>query len=209
MRDETSGGMRHRGFTPNGFQLLELMKVVSALAIVGALVLPPMMRGLARLRVRWAAEQVASVLRGARYLAAERGLEVGVRFARGAAGELTYASYADGTGHGIRQCDVETGADPEIVAPRPLPLIGSGVRFGFPAGQRVRDPVFPGRYLPAGARPIEFGGSELAIFAPLGGGAAPGELFLTDGEALAVVRVKGGTGVSAILVYDPRAERWH
>jgi hypothetical protein len=165
------------------------------------------MHGLERLRLRWAAEQVAGVLRGARHLALERGCGVGVRFGSGAAGGLTYAAYADGTGNGVRQRDVETGADPALEPPRLLAL-AARVRIGFPAGRRVRDPAFPGRLLGTAARPLDFGGGELAVFDPLGGGAAAGAVFLTDGDGLAVVRVAGGTGSPAVALYDPRTESW-
>jgi hypothetical protein len=200
---------RRGGRRPNGFQVLELIKVASAIGLVTALALPPAVRGLAHLRLRWAAEQVVNVLRGARRLAAQRGVGVAIRFGTGAGGELTYALYADGTGNGVRERDVETGEDPEIAAPRPLPLVGRGVRLGFPPGKRVRDPAWPGRYLSPAERPIEFAGSALASFDPLGGGATPGVLFLTDGEGLARVRVEAGTGASSILIYDLRSEKWH
>ena len=204
----TESSWKRRGFAPNGFQVLELVKIVSAIGIVGALTVPPAVRGVTQLRLRWAAEHVANVLHGAHRLAAQRGVGVGVRFATGAAGRLTYALYADGTGNGVRARDVETGADPEIVAPRTLPLVGRGVRIGFPPCRRVRDPASPKRYMDAGEKPIRFGGSDLASFEPLGGGATAGTLFLTDGEGLAMVAVEGGTGASLILVYDARSESW-
>jgi type II secretory pathway pseudopilin PulG len=190
-----------------GFQLPELLTVMGCLAITVTLAVPPFLRLSGALRVRLGAAEVTAALRTARSFAILRGVNVAVKFRTAPGGVVTFALYRDGDGDGVANQDIDSGVDPQMVPARPLAHLGRQVRFGFPEGTPPRDPGDPRRRLDRLDDPIRFNTTDLASFNPLGG-STPGSIYLTDGRALAVVRVLGVTGRVRVLEYDGRAERW-
>lgn len=190
-----------------GFTLVELVLILSLLATVAALGVPPLLDATAGVRVSMAAHELAGVLRSARWYAIRHDANVAVKFRPDADGGVTWALYRDGDGDGVLTRDIASGADPQVEPSRRLSALGGRVGLGFPPGLRPRDPGDPRRFLPTGD-PIRFNQSDLASFSSLGG-STPGSLYLTDGrDRLAVVRVLGRTGRVRILTYDAEDEVW-
>lgn len=189
-----------------GFQLVELIVVLALFSVLLSLAAPPLMRAVGDLRLRLAAGEVVSALRGARWLAMRRGANVAVRFWPDAQGSATYATYRDGDGDGVLNKDITAGIDTLVMPARRVEQAGNQMRFGFPAGRRVRDAS--GRLMDRLDDPIRFNQSDLASFGPLGT-STPGSVYLTDGRRrLVAVRVLNRTGKVQVLVYDFKTETW-
>ncbi|MDX1500975.1 MAG: GspH/FimT family protein [Thermoanaerobaculia bacterium] len=203
--------MRRRRRLPRpwrGFHLVELAVALSVLLLGAAIALPGLLRWSAELRVELAAREMIGALRTARSLAIQRGVNVALKLIEHADGRVEYAIYADGDGDGVRNRDIESGVDPQVVPPHPLSYLGSQVGFGFPPGPLPRDPGDPRRRLRQPHDPIRFNRSNLASFNPLGG-STPGSLYLTDHRHhLMAVRLLGVTGKVRLLRYQPRAQTW-
>ena len=190
----------------NGFTLVELVIALSILASMAALGMPPLLDLAGELRLHMAAQELNGTLRLARMQAARCGFNVAVKF-RGAGSSATYTLYRDGDGDGVLNRDIDAGVDPALGLPRPLQYFSGRMRFGFPPGQRVRDPGSPRQWL-ALRDPIRFNNSDLASFGPLGT-STPGSVYITDSRwRLMAVRVYGRTGKARILAYDFEEEIW-
>ncbi len=191
----------------NGFNLVELIVVLSIFALVAAIGVPPFLELTGNLRLHLAAQELGGTLRLARSEAARRGFNVAVKFRPGQGGGTTYTLYRDGNGDGVLNRDIDTGVDPALSLPRPLQYLGSRMHFGFPPGLKVRDPGAPRQWLSV-KDPIRFNTSDLASFGPLGT-STPGSVYLTDGKRrLMAVRLTSRTGRPRIIVYDFEEEVW-
>jgi Type II transport protein GspH len=190
-----------------GFSISELTVALAVVSIGLFALAPPLVKLSAALRVRLAAEELVAVLRMARSLAVRDSVNVAVRFATEPSGAVVFGLYRDADGDGVLNTDIRSGVDREVAPPRRLLHVGRDVHLGLP-DRRVRDPGDPHRWLDAGGDPVRFNNSNLASFSPLGG-ATPGSLYVTDGQnALAVVRVFGGTGKVRVLIYDFASQTW-
>jgi len=191
----------------NGFNLVELIVVLSIFALIAAVGVPPILALTGDLRLHMAAQELGGTLRLARSEAARRNANVAVKFRPARGGGATYTLYRDGDGDGVLNRDIDTGKDPALSLPRPLQYLGSRMRFGFPPGVKVRDPGSPRQWL-TGTDPIRFNSSDLASFGPLGT-STPGSVYLTDGKRrLMAVRLTSRTGKPRIIVYDFEEEVW-
>ena len=191
-----------------GFSLIELVIVAAILALAAFLVIPNIMTSYSGLRVRLAADELASTLRLSRMMAVRHNANVALKFRPRADGSVTYTLYRDGDGDGVRNEDLEAGIDPVMSPERQLAMMGKGVGFGFPSAYRPRHPGDPRRPMTRLDDPIRFNRSDLASFSSTGS-STPGSLYLTDGrQTLVAVRVLGYTGKVKILTYDPEAEAW-
>jgi prepilin-type N-terminal cleavage/methylation domain-containing protein len=200
-----------RGARPDarGFSLIELLVVLLLVSMMALITVPPLLSASARLRVDLAARELSGILNRARSLAVLHSVHVGVRFHdERAAGRVTWACYRDGDADGVRNADIRSGVDTRITPVQQMLYVGGRVGFGFPPGQRPRDPGDPSRRLSGLDDPIRFNASDLASFDPLGG-STPGSLYLTDGRReLSVVRLWGRTGKVRILRWDVDADAW-
>lgn len=192
----------------NGFSLAELIVVLSILALVAAIGVPPLLELSGDLRLHLAAQELGGTLRLARSEAARRGFNVAVKFRPGTDGGATYTLYRDGDGDGVLNRDIDAGVDPALSLPRPLQYLDSQLRFGFPPGLRVRDPGSPREWMTT-RDPIRFNDSDLASFSPLGT-STPGSVYLRNGSGhLVVVRLSDRTGKVNVLMYDAKTQKWH
>jgi type II secretory pathway pseudopilin PulG len=188
--------------------MIELLLVLTIVALMLGLTTPPVLRLSGELRLRLAAEEVVGAMRLARATAVRLSANVALKFRPRADGKATWALYRDGDGDGVLSRDIDRRIDPEVAPPRRLEQIGNRVRFGFPPGRPARDPGTPSKWLRNGDDPIRFNSSDLASFSPLGG-ATPGTVYLTDVDGnLAAVRVTGRTGKVKVMVYDFGEEIW-
>lgn len=192
-----------------GFQLYELLVVLTILSVVGTIGIPRILDWTRHLKIDLATHELVGVLRMARSYAVRHSTKVGVKFRPASRSGTTYTLYRDGDGDGVLTADIDTGIDPQVGSPRQLAYFGSFARFGFPPGPAPRDPGNPASRLDRLDDPIRFNRSDIASFNPLGG-STPGSLYVTDGRyLLSVVRLYGRTGKMKILHYDPETEVWH
>ena len=191
-----------------GYQLLELLVALAISSLFFVVVVPPLVRLAAKLRVELAAAEVASTLRVAHAFAIRHSANVGVKFRVAASGTVTWALYRDADDDGVLTSDIDSGVDPEVQREQRLAHFGRGVHFGFPPGRAPRDPSDPRRRLDRLDDPIRFNRSDIASFGPLGT-STPGSVYITDGNHfLAATRVFGRTGKVGVLHYDVDAETW-
>ena len=187
-----------------GFSLLESVLVLGLLALMAAIAVPSILRGLDDARAVAAARYVAALVRLTRVQAATRSTSVGLRFNREGA-SYRYAVYVDGNGNGLRSRDIRRGIDERI---RPSERIGDrfpGVALGVAAGvTRISD----GRAMMGGADPVRLGSADTLTFSPLGT-ATSGTIFLRSraGRQYAV-RVLGATGRTRVLEFRHETGSW-
>lgn len=190
----------------NGFSVVELIVVLSILALVAAIGVPPILELSSNLRLYVAAQELSGALRLARSEAARRACNVAVKFRSDRSG-VTYTLYRDGDGDGVLTKDIDKGVDPALSRPRPLQYLGNRMRFGFPPVRRVRDPGSSSHWMKL-QDPVRFNNSDMASFGPLGTSTA-GSAYLTDGKRLLMaVRVFNRTGKVKIIAYDFEEEVW-
>jgi len=189
-----------------GFQLIEILVVLAIAGLIGGLGVPALLRISWHLRMRIAADEVASSLESARMFAAAHSANVAVRFEH-EGNKYTFTLFSDGDGDGVLSQDIRSGKDRQVGARRNLDHMGARIRFGIPAYLSPTDPSDPYRKLDHLQDPIRFNRSDLASFSGRGT-ATPGSVYLTDGMNLAVVRVLNRTGRIRILEYDPAKRRW-
>lgn len=199
---------RMEGGLAKGFQLYELLVVLTILSLSAAAGTPRVLEWTRQLKVDSAAHELVGALRMTRSYAVRYSTKVGIKFLPDTESGVMYRLHRDGDGDGVRTSDIEAGTDPPIGPPHQLAHFGSHVLFGFPPGPAPRDPSNPGRRLDRLEDPIRFNRSDIASFNHFGG-STPGSLYLTDGRSLlSVVRVFGRTGKVKILRYDGKTETW-
>jgi prepilin-type N-terminal cleavage/methylation domain-containing protein len=177
-----------------GFSLVELLFALALFLVLAGAAVPHVLSGLDASRTAAAARFLASRMALARAQAVARGTAVGIRFA-GAAGTVSFASYVDGNGNGIRTGDIASGADRARDPPRLLAAAFTGVEFGL---------VVNGAILP----PVQFGTAGIASFTPEGT-ASPGTVYVRgrDGAQFAV-RVLGATARTRVLRFDAARQQF-
>lgn len=190
-----------------GFQLVEALVVLAVAGLVLGLGVPALLRISRRVRIRMAANEVASSLELARMYAAAHSANVAVHFEH-ERDKYTFTLFCDGDGDGVLNQDIQNGRDRQVGARRNLDHMGARIRFGIPTYLAPTDPSNPYRKLDRLQDPIRFNRSDLASFSGRGT-ATPGSVYLTDGMNLTVVRVLNRTGRIRILEYDPADRRWH
>ncbi len=190
-----------------GITLVELLAVLAIGGLLVGVALP------AAAYVRNAGRAAA----GARYLAtefqAERWRSVSVRKSRGFFFEKTGRGWVwhvveDGNGNGLRTSEVRRGVDRTLSGPHRLEDRIESVGPGFPPGgpfPKIPPETGP---IPDTGDPVQFGGSDLVSFSPIGSSSS-GTLYLTDGrEALYGIVLFGPTVRVRVWRYDRRAGRW-
>jgi type II secretory pathway pseudopilin PulG len=191
-----------------GFQLFEVLVVLSIVGLLATTGIPRVLEWTRSLKVDLAAHELVAALRLARSYAVRHGAKVGVKFRIREDSRVTYTLYRDGDGDGVRTVDIEAGVDPPVGLPRELAHFGRQVRFGFPPGPAPPDPGDPRRRLTRLDDPIRFNRSDIAAFNYLGG-STPGSVYITDGRyLLSVVRVYGRTGKVKIMRYTRDSDEW-
>ena len=191
--------MRQRG--------VSLLEVVVVLAIAGLFLTISsfaMQSVRRRTGLRAAAGGVRHLLMKANSSSVSRGSHCGVRFFN-VGDQWFYTVYEDGNGNGIYSEEIKRGIDKLIEGPKPLFEPGSA-QVGFPPSGIV-DPD-TNRPFPAGARPVQFGQSNLCSFSYYGA-CTPGTIYLTDGvSAAAMVRCSGAGGRIRIRFYGLSGKTW-
>jgi hypothetical protein len=185
-----------------GSSVVEQVVVLALIALVFAMALPAMKRGVEHGRLRGAAFYLSSRVAQLRMQAVHRGANVALRFNPSA--PYGFQAFLDGDGDGVRSADIATGRDPAIDLAQAIPDQFPGVTFGFVPGCPLSD----GSAVPAGADPIRIGSSRLLVFAP-SGTATSGTLYLRGRLEMGyAVVILGATGRTRLLACSPSTGKW-
>ncbi len=196
-----AGAARPRA-SQRGTTLAELLIVLAAMMVVGALAVPTVGSRRDELAAAGAARHLATLLQHGRMDAIRRATHVAYRFQAVAAG-IRYALFVDGNGNGLRTADIGRGVDAQVSPWESLSDHFTGVTFSIAPG--VTD-IDSGSSI--AGDPVRLSGSELLSFSPTGT-ATSGTLYLSGrtGQQYAV-RVLGATGRVRILRYVWGQNQW-
>jgi hypothetical protein len=185
-----------------GLSTIEQVVVLALIALVLAMSLPAMKRGVEHGRLRGAAFYLSSRVAQLRMQAVHRGTNVALRF--DSADPYAFQAFLDGDGDGVRSADITSGRDPAIDLAEAIPDRFPGVSFGFVPGCPLSD----GSSVPSGADPIRIGSSRLLVFAPAGT-ATSGTLYLRGRLEMGyAVVILGATGRTRLLACAPSQRKW-
>jgi type II secretory pathway pseudopilin PulG len=188
-----------------GSSLVEMLVVVSLIGMSAAISTAAMTTMVKRRDLRSAALHIRTLMQLNDTEGQTLGAYRGIRFSK--VDEVWYYTvYEDGNKNGVLSADIAAGIDRVVQPSRPLLPTGSITRLGFPPGG-VPDPDTRLPLLP-GARPVQFGRSNLCSFSE-NGTCTAGSIYLTDGvSTTAAVRCSGATGRIHILYYGYEGARW-
>ena len=172
---------------------MDVLFVVSLLAIVSAIVVPQSLTAVDRIRAGAAARYLASRMATARAQAVMRSAHVAMRFEEGPSG-ISFRMFADGNGNGVRTADIGANVDRPLDTPALLSDHFPGVAIAVSGS--------------AGTEAVRLGPTDLLSFTPLGTATA-GSIYVRgrDGSQFAV-RVLGTTGRTRIQRYIERTRTW-
>jgi type II secretory pathway pseudopilin PulG len=177
----------------HGSTLIDVLFVVSLLAILSALVVPSSLAAIDRIRAGAAVRHLASRMATTRANAVMRSTHVAMRFEEEPSG-ISFRMFADGNGNGVRTADIATGIDRPLDAPTLLGDHFPGVAIAV-AGS-------------AGTDPVRLGSTDLLSFTPFGTATA-GSVYVRgrDGSQFAI-RILGTTGRTRTQRYIERTRTW-
>lgn len=186
-----------------GYSLIELIFVVSLIAILSGIVLPRVSAGLDEWRTRGAVRYLATRLQQTRMAAVTRGVNAALRFTASDS-SFSYGAFLDGNRNGVRTLDIRRGLDRILDREERLRDQFPGVDFGTLPGL----PAVDGSSPPPGADPVKLGSSNMVAFTAEGT-SSPGSLYVRGpGNTQFVVRILGETGKIRILRFDLRTATW-
>ena len=179
--------------TDAGSTLVDVLFVVSLVAVLSAMVVPQSLSAVDRIRAGAAARHLASRMATARAQAVMRSAHVAMRFEEGPSG-ISFRMFADGNGNGVRTADIGADVDRPLDTPALLSDYFPGVAIAVSGS--------------AGTDPVRLGPSDLLSFTPLGT-ATTGSVYVRgrDGSQFAV-RILGTTGRTRIQRYIERTRTW-
>ena len=189
------GGRRPSRYsaTEHGSTLVDVLFVVSLIAILSAVVLPQSLTAVDRIRAGAAARHLASRMAAARAQAVMRSAHVAMRFEEGSSG-VSFTMFVDGNGNGVRTADIGAGVDPPLDTRSLLSDHFPGVAIAVSGS--------------AGTDAVRLGATDLLSFTPFGT-ATPGSIYVRgrDGSQFAV-RILGTTGRTRIQRYLEHTRTW-
>jgi prepilin-type N-terminal cleavage/methylation domain-containing protein len=174
-----------------GFTLIELMFVVSMVAILAAAAIPQLTAGVERSRAIGTARYLARRLALARSQAVARSANVALLLVADA-GTFSITSYVDGNGNGVRTREIDDGVDQQV---------GTAVRVAdlFPHVQLFLDD-------PASTSTPST--TALMSFSPIGTATSRTLYVRAEDGSLYGVRVLGATGRTRVLRYVAASRTW-
>lgn len=197
--------MFSHGLCDRGATLAEALIATGIVVVAVGISVPLVTTGRHEQHVMNAARYVAGRIVLARAGAARRGAAIGIRFVRNGEG-VTFRSYVDGNGNGVRAVDIGSGVDAPIETETSLGDRFEGVRFELSAAAPAIGNSTPAG---AGADPVQLGGNDILSLTPLGT-ATSGTLYLRSrGGHQAAVRILGATARVQVFQFDFQAGRWN
>jgi hypothetical protein len=186
----------------DGFTASELLFVVTLMATMTSVSVPPVLRALDDYRAAGAARYVAARLQRTRMEAVLRSADVGTKFV-GVGNEYSFRTYIDGNRNGISSTDIQNGVDRPLGGKERLTDYFTDVDFGTMAGL----PAVDSGSSPPGSDPIHLGTSDIATFSA-NGSSSTGSLYVRSRTKQYVVRIYGDTGKTRLLVFDAGSGQW-
>ena len=187
----------------NGFTVVELVFATGLFTVITAAAAPPLLAGLDEWRTHGAARYIASRMYQARMEAAVRSADTAVRFEPTGSG-YRYVTVVDGNRNGIRNIDVDSGADRPVQPAEQLENKFPGVQFGALAGLPSVDPYGTA----PGSDPIRLGANDTVTFTALGS-SSPGSVYIRGrGSVQYVVRIFAETGKIRVLKFHAASRQW-
>ena len=185
--------------TERGYSLLELLVALGIILIMGSVALPNINGYRQEAALLGAAHNFKAEFMKARSVALMKNTQTAIRFEKGDAGQVMYATYIDGNSNGVASADISKGLDTRISGPFRLDAGQLGVEVGV-----LPDAPGPDGG-PLGSEPIRFGNARMVSFSPIGTG-TPGTFYLRTKSSMAGVRVTGGSARVRIMIL--RGQRW-
>jgi len=172
---------------------VDVLFIVSLIAILSAAVVPQSLTAVDRIRAGAAARHLASRMANARAQAVMRSAYVAMRFEDGPSG-ISFRMFVDGNGNGVRTADIGADIDRPLDTPTLLSDLFPGVAIAVSGS--------------AGTDAVRLGSTDLLSFTPLGT-ATSGSIYVRgrDGSQFAI-RILGTTGRTRIQRYLERTRRW-
>jgi prepilin-type N-terminal cleavage/methylation domain-containing protein len=184
-----------------GLTLMELMFVLSVVAVLAGMSLPIGNAALDDLHTAAAARYVAGLVLSDRMDALKRARSVGLRF-EASEGDYAFGPFLDGNGNGIRAADIRSGVDAPLGAEQRLSDRFPGVRFGLQPGAPDADGV-RGQSTDG----VRIGSARILVTGP-DGTATSGTLYLQGRRAQYAVRILGATARTRVLKFESGAGTW-
>jgi type II secretory pathway pseudopilin PulG len=185
----------------SGQTLIELLFTLALVATIAGMAVPLMSDVIDAHRTAAAARYLAGRVSLARLEAVKRSTNVGLKF-EPVDRDFSFATYIDGNGNGVRNADIRSGIDPQLMPPQRLRDHFAGVRFGLMSGIPDVD----------GGRAADEEGVRIGVSGILSlganGTATAGTLYLHGRRRQYAVRVLGVTARTRVLYYDPGARKW-
>ena len=185
----------------HGLTLIELVFVVSLMAVLAGVAIPLTGDALDNARTCSAARYLAGQIVSSRMDAVNRSRAVALRF-DASMPDYRVGRYVDGNGNGVRAAEIRSGIDrPDGNEKRlgdDFPNVRFGLTEGFPDVDGVRG---------TGPDGVRIGPARILTMSP-DGTATSGTLYLQGRRAQYAVRVLGATGRTRVLEFDRRRQAW-
>ena len=186
----------------DGFTASELLFVITLMAAMTSVSVPPVLRALDDYRAAGAARYVAARLQRTRMEAVLRSADIGTKFVV-VGNQYTFRTYIDGNRNGISTIDIQNGVDRPLGGLERLTDYFADVDFGTMAGL----PAVDSGSSPPSSDPIHLGASDIATFSA-NGSSSTGSLYIRSRTKQYVVRIYGDTGKTRLLVFDVGSRQW-
>ena len=187
------------GSTERGYSLLEMLVALGIILIMGSVALPNINGYRQEAALLGAAQNFKAEFMKARSIATKKNTQTAIRFEKGDAGQVMFATYIDGNSNGVVAADIAKGLDTRISGPFRLDAGQMGVEVGVLPNASSPDGG------PLGSEPIRFGNARMVSFSPIGTG-TPGTFYLRTRSSMAGVRVTPGSARVRIMIL--RGKRW-
>ena len=185
----------------HGLTLIELVFVVSLMAVVAGVAIPLTGDALDNARTCSAARYLAGQIVNSRMDAVNRSRAVALKF-DASTPDYRIGRYVDGNGNGVRASEIRSGIDrPDGNDKRigdDFPNVRFGLAEGFPDADGVRG---------TGSDGVRIGAARILTMSP-DGTATSGTLYLQGRRAQYAVRVLGATGRTRVLEFDRGRQAW-
>ena len=185
-----------------GYSLIELLFVLSTVATVGAMAIPPFFAAIDEYRTAGAVRYISTRIQRTRMEAVNRSTNAAMQFVSAGTG-YSFGIYIDGNGDGVRTPDIRNGIDRPLGAIERLPDNFAGVDFGVLPALPPVDSDSP----PPGTDPIKLGSSALLSYSSTGTSSS-GSVYIRGRKVQYVVRILGDTGRTRVLKFDPQSSQW-
>ena len=185
-----------------GYSLIELLFVLSTVATVGAIAVPPLFAAIDEYRTAGAVRYISTRIQRTRMEAVNRSTNAAMQFTSVGSG-YCFGIYIDGNGDGVRTPDIKDGIDRAVGAIERLPDNFAGVDFGLLPALPPVDADGP----PPGTDPIKLGSSTLLSYSSTGTSSS-GSVYIRGRRVQYVIRILGDTGRTRVLKFDPQSSRW-